>query len=284
MTEIAVHPLTGRQLKTFEQTPSHALILAGPTGSGKFTLAVHLVEAVLQLPPDSFSGYSYGKVISSVEGKAIGIEAVRELEHFLSLKVPSNNSYNRAIIIENSHLLTIEAQNALLKTLEEPPDGTLLVLTAACEQQLLPTIRSRAQLISILRPDRTALEKYFAQSHLNDEQLNQTYAISGGRPGLMATLIDESEHPLRLATGKARELLSQTTYERLLSVDALAKQRQLATNTLFILQQMAHLSLSTAQTTATRWQTVLQASYQAAEALENSAQAKLVLTNLMLQL
>jgi hypothetical protein len=68
-------------------------------------------------------------------------------------------------------------------------------------------------------------------------------------------------------------------------VDELAKQKQLAQDTTFILQQMARLSLQSATGQgAKKWQRILKASYEAAEQLNQSAQPKLCLTNLMLNM
>ena len=275
-----VHPLTKRQLETFHKVPSHALILIGPTGSGKLTLARQLVEKILKLPTDSFADYAYGLTIAPVEGKAIGIESIRQLEHFLSLKVPSSQAINREVLIKNSHLLTIEAQNALLKTLEEPPEGTIIVLTTAQEKALLPTIRSRAVAINVRRPERGALLQHF-----DTQGFDRIYALSGGLPGLMTSLVTDQEHPLKAATERARQLLNQSSYERLSSVDELSRQRTQTLDTLFILQNMAQLSLRKATgPTALRWQRVLQAAYSTQDALLRNVQPKLALTQLMLQL
>ncbi len=286
MSKLLLHPITTRQLAAFTAHPSHAVILLGSAGSGKLSLAEQLAEHVLELSSQRFAEYAYGQHISPVEGKAIGIEAIRDLEHFLSLKVPGRRLFDRAVIIEDAQLLTIEAQNALLKTLEEPPKGTLLILTATHEQALLPTIRSRVQSISVQRPERAMAEAFFAeQGGFDDQTVKRAYTISAGLPGLMQALLAETEHPLLAATETARQLLSKTAYERLLLVDELAKQRSLTKDTLAILQQMAHLSLQTATgSAAQRWQTILGASYRAAEDLQRNGQPKLVLTQLMLHL
>lgn len=284
MSHLVLHSATERQLANFSAAPSHAVILVGPDGSGKLSLAHHLIEEALELPVGGFADHPYTMAIGVEEDKKlIAIEAIRQIEQFLSLKVPGTQRYDRAIIIEDAHLLSLEAQNALLKTLEEPPSGTLLVMTASHLQALLPTIRSRAQTITVSRPQKPLLEAHF--NDFDDKAFQQAYAISGGLPGLMDALLNQEDHPLTEATGYARRLLSQTSYERLLLVDELSKQRQLASDVAFILQQMAHVSLQTAEGPAAKqWQRVLTASYQAAEALENSAQPKLALTNLMLSL
>ncbi|HXE09818.1 MAG TPA: hypothetical protein VN554_00120 [Verrucomicrobiae bacterium] len=286
MKDLTLHPLTRQQLEVFIAAPSHALLLIGPTGSGKHTLALQLAETVLQLPDGGFIGHPYSLLIApETEGKAIGIEAVRELEQFLALKVPGKTEHDRAVVIENAHLLTLEAQNALLKMLEEPPTGTLIILTINHEQGVLPTIRSRAQAVSIGRLEPAALIVHFKKQGFEEQAIERAYAISGGLPGLMDALLQESEHPLIQATDYARRLLSQSAYERLTLVDELAKQRPLALDLTSILQQMAHVALQTASgPAAKKWQAVLRAGYEAGEALSGNGQSKLVLTRLMLSL
>lgn len=281
--EPLIHAQAKRQLSALAASPPHAVLLTGPTGSGKYDTARFLAEAVLGLEPGRLSNYAYKAIITSDDHASIGIDKVRQLEHFLSLKVPVQTAHNRAIIIVDAHRLTDEAQNALLKTLEEPPGGVFIVLTAHSPQALLPTIRSRVQTVGIRPPEPSELKTYFRSHGFGEPEIDQAYAISGGLPGLMRALLEDADHPLKLATDRARQLLSQTVYERLLTVDELSKQRQLAVDTVFILQQMASLKLRTASgQTAAKWQAVLAASYKAAEALQANGQAKLVLTDLML--
>jgi len=280
---LVLHPATEKQLNDFVQQPSHALILIGSEGIGKLSIAEGLAQQLLQTDkPLAEQPYSY--IVTPDEKGTISIEAVRELEQKLKLKVPSPTTPNRLIVIENSQALGTEAQNALLKTLEEPPAGTVLILTAPSSQDLLPTIISRTQQIAVKRPATSDLIAYFEQDYA-DKEVASTIAMTGGLPGLTQALLTDSEHPLKLAVIKARELLSQTTYERLLYVDELTKDRKLAGDIFFILQQMAHVSLQTAEgARAQQWQKIMTASYEASEALRANGQPKLVLDNFLLQI
>ncbi len=100
-----------------------------------------LVPIVAHLTPDPTS---------------IGIKAVQELVMSLSISASSP----RAIWIEEAQTLTMEASNALLKVLEEPPSNTYIYLTCPSAGSLLPTIRSRCQVISLDNFNLSALTSY----------------------------------------------------------------------------------------------------------------------------
>ncbi|HSW85752.1 MAG TPA: hypothetical protein VLF79_04060 [Candidatus Saccharimonadales bacterium] len=285
MSDLLIHPSTLSQIDKFGRQPSQAILIVGPTGSGKLSLAVTLAERILSIPQGTFGGYPYKLVLNNGDNKSIGIDEIRQLDGFMSLKVPSNEVYNRIIIIEDSHLMTIQAQNALLKLLEEPPEFSVIILTSAKEKALLPTIRSRVQTMVIKQPSLPEVELYFNKKNVDTTTVKRAYAISGGLIGLMQSLVKESDHPLILATQKARQLLSQSVYDRIITIDELAKQPVLVRDTVFILEQMAKISLQSATgSSALKWQAILETAYQAQTALSVSAQPKLVLANLMLGL
>lgn len=286
MNDLLLHPATQKQLDNYLAKPSHAITLVAPTGSGKHSVAIMLAAKLLNVESEQLVNQPYFKLLASPDGKAIGIESIRELEHFLSLKVPSHAQLHRVVVIEDIDLLTIEAQNAFLKTLEEPPLGSVFILTTSHDQSLLPTIRSRSPRIIITRPNFEELKAHFETAYSDPKQVNQAMMISGGLPGLAEALLNQNtSHPLWPATILARQLLSETTYERLLHGDELAKDRPLFLNCLFILQQMAHLSLLTASSSSSsRWLSILKATYQAQASLLANVQAKLVVSDLMLQL
>lgn len=75
----------------------------------------------------------------------LGVGEAKEIREFFSIK--PYQSKGRTIVMENASLLTIEAQNALLKTLEEPPEEAILLLGANNADDFLPTILSRCQIV-----------------------------------------------------------------------------------------------------------------------------------------
>lgn len=79
--------------------------------------------------------------------QSIGIEDVKQMQKKIFLK--PIKSKNKAVVIAEAHLLTPEAQNALLKVLEEPPANTLILLNTNTKEALLPTIISRCQVIEL---------------------------------------------------------------------------------------------------------------------------------------
>lgn len=78
---------------------------------------------------------------------SIGINQVREIQHFVGLRPYSQPQ--KVAFVKEAQNLTIEAQNAFLKTLEEPPERTLIILGAPAAENLLPTIVSRCQIIKL---------------------------------------------------------------------------------------------------------------------------------------
>lgn len=284
-TKPLLHPVTANKLQSAIDKPPHALLLVGPEGMGKATVARWLGAQFIQIEPRKLSSYAHYLEITSQEGKAIGIDAIRTIEHFVSLKIPTRSSLvNRLVIIYDAQLLSTEAQNALLKTLEEPPADTAIIVTVTEKEQLLPTIRSRAQSIELTPPATADLQSSLREKGVSEAELATILALSGGMPGLAFALANKDrDHPLVQAAQTARQLLQESSFEKLCRVEALSKDKLATQNVVLILMQMAHAALLTGKNTE-RWQKVLTTSYNAERAIKSGTQTKLVLTDLMLNL
>lgn len=134
----------------------HAVLLAGPPGVGKRALAVWMAgqwlavagagrlpvyPAAVPLHPDLHW------VRPAEDKKSIGIDQVRALVGELALT--SHGDRGKVAVVEPANLMTVNAANSLLKTLEEPPGHALLILVADRAGRLLPTVRSRCQQLNI---------------------------------------------------------------------------------------------------------------------------------------
>jgi DNA polymerase III delta prime subunit len=286
---LAIHPRLQVLIDQYIRQPGHAILLTGPSGIGKLTIACEIAAGLLKTDSNSLHKHPYFKIVVPDKSESMSIDQVRELQHYLTLKVPGVHDYHtsRVIVVENAHLLTLDAQNALLKTLEEPPAQTVLILTAAVEQALLPTVRSRVQLVQVPQPTKDQIESHFLSAGYDKEAITKALRIAGRLPGLMdALLTDNTSHPLLAATETARKILQSTRFERLTQIDELSRNRINTLNTLGILQLMAETALrqQPAPSAQDKWAKILKNCYQAQSALLKNAQTKLVLTNLMLSL
>lgn len=286
MSPLLFHQATRDAIQQFIAKPSHGLAIVAPPGAGKASTAEYIASKLLQTEVSKLATQPHLKTIRAINGKSIPVEGIREVIQFTTLKTPG--LMTRIIVIEDAQLLTLQAQNALLKTIEEPPVETTIMLTVTNELALLPTIRSRIQLIT-LHPlaNQDTIEYFTAAGHVESE-VKKALMMSGGLPGLMhALLTGKADHPLLAATEIARDILRKTTFERLTMVDDIAKQRQLWLDILFIIGQMASVAIqqqAANQTAVLRWHRVLSACNQAREQTLTNSQTKLVVFNFMLEL
>ena len=214
------HPQTAVELRRLLQQQASSILLSGAEGSGKRTAAFYLSEKLLGKPPVKDIDLH---IISPDKKNSISIQAVREIRQRIKLKQTHSNKaqkITRIVIIENAHVLHEEAQNALLKTLEEPPAGTVFILTAIRQRDLLPTVISRVASCDI-RPI-TFEQATSLAPKADSKKITQAYHLSGGNLGLFLAIVnDNTEHELIGSMAIAKELLASSKYQRMLAVDKL---------------------------------------------------------------
>ena len=207
----------------------HALLLAGPSGTGKLEFATRFAALMLCAAPGAAAcgtcrhcrlvaagSHPDLVVVQPAEaGKAIRIDAIRALRDFCAAR-PHQSGW-RVILIEPAEALNHPAANALLKTLEEPGEHTLLLLVAHQPSHLPATVRSRCRLTRFPEPVfRVGLDWLRARLPDGEDPAN-LLREAGGRP-LHALRLVESECAAQ--RGRLRELAAAVAAGALTPADA----------------------------------------------------------------
>lgn len=208
---------------------SHAYIFSGPEHVGKFTLAkmfaLHLIEGSnLGLEMEKTSKDALLDLITIMpeitekngvaKQRDIPIESIRDAQKSLSL-FPYHGKY-KILIIDDAHKLNVAAQNALLKILEEPNPTTIIMLVTSNEDKILPTVKSRCQMINFGLVDDAEMLEFFPQNLVS---------LSAGRPGL-AKIMGENEDEVVFrseAVGNLNKIISGSLNERFSLAEQLSK-------------------------------------------------------------
>lgn len=195
----------------------HAYLFCGPPGLGRRTLALRFAQA-LNCPTPADPGIPCGtcrdckqiaymqhpdlsiveptikdpdnpkELIPGPNGE-IRISQIRDLQKTINLK-PYQSRY-RILIFKQFQQASVEASNALLKTLEEAPSYAVLILTADNPEQLLPTIVSRCEVLRLRPLSIDEIRKDLAGRGVDKERARLLAHISGGRPGYARRLVED---------------------------------------------------------------------------------------------
>jgi len=288
--DLLIHPRSLGQLEQFIANPKHGLILTGTEGAGKRRLALAVAAQLLGLSAEKLEKYPYFSLTDPAD-PTITIDEIRGLQKLLQLKTPGEaGRIRRVFIVADAGRMRQEAQNAFLKSLEEPPADTCIILTTEANGDLLPTIYSRAQRVDVLPVSESGAREYFSKKGATSADITRNYALSQGQAGLLSSLLAaETEHELKTWVNTGKELLGKAPGERLLQTDELSKDKPGTLLLINVLGRITHAALMGAAKTGNtkaikKWQQSMQAVQEARDALQHNANTKLVLDNLLLSL
>ena len=180
-----------KQKKYFEKAVKngdleHAYIFAGPDAIGKkkFALEIYVQanKSIFGLDPDL-------KIVLS-DGSSIGIDEAREIKNFFSLSAHAGPY--RFLIIDDAHMLTVEASNALLKIIEELPKSAVIILVSSKPALLLDTVKSRCHTVNFHSQSPEEIETYLSSRKLSQNDKDFILKISGKRIGKAISIIEKN--------------------------------------------------------------------------------------------
>ena len=159
---------------------SHAHLIAGEDGVGKGKLANILAKFILNGDLDR----EYVDIINySSEKSSFGVDDVRDIIEEVYKKPFEKDK--KVIIIHEGNKLTIQAQNALLKTIEEPPKGVYIIILCESLELILDTIKSRCEIYKLKPLTKSELYEYIKIKKFNydENEIKSAIAFSEGVPG-----------------------------------------------------------------------------------------------------
>lgn len=277
MGGLLLHPNDKTRYESIVHDPPQCLLLVAADGSGKKTILSNLAEQIAK--------HKENIIILELEEnkKTIGIDAIRDLKLSLRLKT----SQKRVILIPRAEIITVEAQNSLLKILEEPPENVHFLMAVNQIYDVLETIRSRTSIWRLTPPTNKQLNDYFEK--YDEIQRKRAFSIGQSRVGLICSILTNSEnHELLHSIDVAKEILGENHFERLLRVDAYAKDATQFAKLLDGLQLTCQAALEHAAIkkmhSVQHWHRRLVVVTDAQNLLANNIQPKLVACQLFIKL
>ncbi len=177
-----------------EDRLAHALVFTGPSGIGKALLARELAARIVCTATDAPCGecdrcrrveaqsHADVRFVAVPAGKKdIGVDTARDLKSFIQMSAIDGPC--KVVVIDQADRLTIAAQNAMLKTLEEPPGRAVIILVTDTAGALLTTVRSRCQRISFAPLNDDQLRQALGAQGLTGDDVESLAVIAGGSPG-----------------------------------------------------------------------------------------------------
>ncbi len=234
----------------------HAYLVAGPPGIGKRALAMAFAQALTCLTPPA-PGVACGVCRSCAkigrgvhpdvqrislasqaataekanrQNTSLTIETIREVTGLASLR-PMESAW-RVTMIDDAETLQGVAQEALLKTLEEPPGYLVLMLLSDDVNALLPTIRSRCQVVELRPVARAVTTELLERTGVAADEARTLAGLAGGRPGWAVRAARDGEVVTQRQAAVDRGLawIGASAYDRLVTAlrvgDGFTKQRE----------------------------------------------------------
>ncbi len=277
MNDLLLSVKDRKRLELFIDQKRPSVLLFAPKGYGKST--------ILQSLAGKLGVAQYDRLyIPKDDSDQILIEDVREIRQFLRTK-PNNSSSIRAVIISGLEKMGVEAQNAILKVLEEPNENVIFLMSANTQAGVLPTILSRVEAIHLAKMDKGELQRYFLKQGLTEPEIDKAIGMSGGLVGQMHSILSEGISPV--AIERVKQCLASTIEDRLASIDDLAKDKDRLAEFMQATERLMAAKIAVIKPDdpkLSEWTRRARLVIKSTKLLEHNVSSKLVLTDLFISI
>lgn len=171
---------------------AHAHLFIGEDGIGKSVIAENIALKILNKRED----LDYADLVKfriAKDKKSLGIDDVRGLISEISKRPYEGDK--KVVIVYEAHKMTVEAQNAFLKTVEEPPQGVFIIILSESFEQILDTVKSRCQIHKLRALNGEDVCKYINREYpdIDRDKVAMLMAYSKGIPGEVDRFLTDSK-------------------------------------------------------------------------------------------
>ena len=202
--------LTIGWIEAYIKRPKAALIINAPNDIVGGLEVAHYIHSMLA------SSLVNNPIIKleAQSSNSIGIADVKEFKRVLNHKADSNYEYTRFMLISEAEKMTTEAQNSLLKILEEIPEKTIIMLVVTDEKQIINTITSRCFQIKILPIPQAKAIEYGSLNGITEQKSKTAYLISEGRLNDFLAYIKNADSDTIQQIKESKKFLVSSVFER----------------------------------------------------------------------
>ena len=178
------------------RTP-HAVLVHGPGGWGEEMLAARCALTLLELDPESNARTLAHPDLRWVDpdGQTVKIDQVRNVGEFMYQT--ARGGVAKVAVLNRADRMTVNAANALLKTLEEPSSGGFLILVTDAPDRLSATVRSRCQRIPVFPADEGQVLAWLVQQGFDSDRARAHATELGGAPYRVLEALERGDEPIR---------------------------------------------------------------------------------------
>ncbi len=272
-----VNDITKKWVEAYIARPSAALLLESQDD----------IESTIPLQEYIYKKVTNSKtpniLIQRQDKKSIGVEEIREINKQLSLQSDrSTATVARMVSIISAEYMTVEAQNALLKLLEELPRQTILCLTTANSSALLGTIQSRCFTVNVLPISRLQAMSYAKYLNIDRTTASRAYMLSEGRPSIFESIVSGDSEIINEQIELAKIFIGASVFDRQKMLSQIISKENNVNEFLRSLKIVARAGLHHARNLQSRlvWKNILQQILRTEDQLDRNVSTKLSLLSL----